>query len=67
MKKLVFLLFLIPSILLANEITDYKCQKLQKDKDYLGIETQRCENKEVVCYESKSLSSAPITVWCYKK
>ena len=67
MKKAIFLLFLTPSILFANEITDYKCQKLQKDKDYLGIQTQRCENKEVVCYESKSSFSTPVTVWCYRK
>lgn len=61
MKKLVFLLFLIPSTLLANEITDYKCQRLESKGTSLMQITQRCENAEIVCYEKAE------AIWCYKK
>ena len=62
MKKIIFILLSVVSInAYASVYTDYKCERLDNTNTiYLGG-TQRCENKEVVCYEKQ------YSIWCYRK
>lgn len=62
MNKIIFVLLTLFSInAYASGYTDYKCERLDNTNTiYLGG-TQRCENKEVVCYEKQ------YSIWCYRK
>lgn len=62
MNKIIFVLLTMVSInAYASGYTDYKCERLDSQNTiYLGG-TQRCENKEVVCYEKQ------YSIWCYRK
>ena len=62
MKKVILILLSVISInAYASEYSDYKCERLDNKNTTYLVGTQRCENKEVVCYEKKG------AIWCYRK